>query len=501
MEKIYKIRLRNSVVNYIPVFLLLFACEDFLEKPPQGQLTQAAFPVTAADALAATNAAYYTLRDGNYHFGLFPLTDIMSDDARKGSNPGDQESTIGSYDKFQHINTETSLERWWATLYQGIRRANVVIVKVQEIDMNEDLKQQYIGEAKFLRALMYFDLVRAWGGVPLVTDLNPPLDLARNSEDEIYSIIEQDLLDAIAGLPEKSEEKLSDYGRATRGAAKALLARVYLFLGDFTNVEKYTLEMINSGEYSLEPDFVDANSVLGEQGVESVFEVGALGDKEGIENGGAFYANVQGVRGTPNRGWGFNRPSMDLLRSFEPGDPRKDKTVIFLGEVIDGVTILGDGLTPDVTLSGSDTLEIECYNQKTWTPGAIVAPTQGHNRRIIRYADVLLMAAEALNENGKSAQALTYLNQVRARARGGNNTLLPDITETNKDALRDLILKERRAELALEGLRFWDLVRTGKAETVLGPLGFVKGKHELFAVPQKEIDISQGRLTQNPNWE
>jgi hypothetical protein len=111
------------------------------------------------------------------------------------------------------------------------------------------------------------------------------------------------------------------------------------------------------------------------------------------------------------------------------------------------------------------------------------------------------MAAEALNENGKSAQALTYLNQVRARARGGNNSILPDIIETNKDALRDLILKERRAELALEGLRFWDLIRTGKAETVFGPLGFVKGKHELFAVPQKEIDISQGRLTQNPNWE
>jgi hypothetical protein len=321
---------------------MVAGCQNFLDKPPQGQLLSSNFPVTADDALAATNAIYYTLRDGNFHSGLFPILDIMSDDARKGSNPSDAASTIGPYDNFTFNPTEESLERWWTTLYQGIRRANVVIVKVPAIDMDQKLKDQYIGEAKFLRALFYFNLVRAWGGVPIVTDLNPPVNLTRASADDVYSLIEQDLKDAIDVLPLKSQEIPADYGRATKGAAESLLARVYLFIGDYPNVEKYSMDVINSGEYALEPDFADANSVKGEMGVESIFEIGALGEKEGIENGGDFYANVQGVRGTPNRGWGFNRPSMDLQHTFEAGDPRKDKTIIYLGEVLDGVKILGD---------------------------------------------------------------------------------------------------------------------------------------------------------------
>ena len=133
-------------------------------------------------------------------------------------------------------------------------------------------------------------------------------------------------------------------------------------------------------------------------------------------------------------------------------------------------------------------------------PGDNTTTQFGYHRRLIRYADVLLMAAEALNENGKPAEALPYLNMVRARARQGNNTILPDITTTVKSELSDKIMNERRHELGMEGWRFWDLVRTGRAATVLGPLGFVAGKHELFPVPQSEIDISQGTLSQNPNY-
>jgi hypothetical protein len=144
--------------------------------------------------------------------------------------------------------------------------------------------------------------------------------------------------------------------------------------------------------------------------------------------------------------------------------------------------------------------EIECYNQKVWIPGTSTAEQWGHNRRLIRYADVLLMAAEALNENNKSAEALVHLNKVRERARGGNSNILPDITTTDKTALRDIILEERRSELAMEGHRFWDLLRTGKAADVLGPLGFQTGKHEKLPIPQTEIDISQGTITQNPGW-
>lgn len=474
--------------------ILLNACEGFLDKAPQGRLTQSAFPVTEDDALLATNAVYSSLRNWFYNSGGFPILDIMSDDAHKGSNVNDAIATVGAYDKFQITTTQDGLDRWWATLYEGIKRANVVIEKVPSITMDESLKQNYIAEAKFLRALFYFDLVRAWGGVPIVTSTVPVLGLTRASSEDVYNLIETDLLDAIEDLPEKSARRNADLGRATKGAAKSLLAKVYLFQGDFVNAEKYALEVILSDEYDLEPVFADANGVIGEHGVESVLEVGASTD----EGAGGQYANTQGVRGTPNRGWGFNRPSLDLRNSFEPNDPRLDATIIDLGETLDGILILGDGTTPDETYDELDNLiEVECYNQKVWTPGSNTSTQENHNRRLIRYADVLLMAAEALNENNKPDQALIYLNRVRERAREGNLSILPDITETDKSALRLLILEERRHELALEGHRYWDLVRTGLAPSVLGPMGFITGKHELLPIPQNEIDISQGKLTQN----
>jgi starch-binding outer membrane protein, SusD/RagB family len=479
-------------------FSVLAGCEDFLEIKPQGQLTQEDFPTNQADALLATNAAYSTLRSWNYHSGGFPILDIMSDDAHKGSNPNDGLNTVGPYDNFTHTPTQDDLDRWWASLYQGIKRANVVVEKVPEIEMDNNLKNRYIGEARFLRGLYYFDLVRAWGGVPLVTTTVVPLQLPRASKEEIFDQVEQDLLSAVESLPEKSDYSPNDLGRASKGAAKALLARFYLFKGDFVNAEKYALEVIQSNEYDLEPDFEDANGKNGEHGVESVFEIGAMETEGAVGNQ---YANTQGVRGTPNRGWGFNRPSIDLRNAFEEEDPRLKLTIIDLGDVIDGILILGDGTTPDETFDEQGNLiEVESYNRKVWIPGTSTNTQFGHNRRLIRYSDVLLMAAEALNENGKPGEALVYLNRVRERARHGNNDILPDITTTNKDELRDLILFERRVELALEGHRFWDLVRTGKAAQLLGPLGYQQGKHELLPIPQNEIDISQGSLTQNPNW-
>jgi len=486
----------------LPLILIaaLFAvsCEDFLDVKPQGELTQEAFPTTPADAQLATNAAYSSLRSWYYHSGGYPILDIMSDDTRKGSNPNDQLNTLGPYDNFTITATQDGLDRWWATLYQGIKRANVVIEKVPSITMDNSLRTRYIAEARFLRGLYYFDLVRAWGGVPLVTTTTPPLKLERAHADTIYGQIIRDLEFAINNLPEKSQYEASELGRATKGAAKSLLAKVYMFKSDYVKAEPLLMEVINSGEYGLEPVFADANSKNGEHGTESVFEIGAMETEGSVGNQ---YANTQGVRGTPNRGWGFNRPTENLRNAFETGDPRLDATIIDLGEELDGVLILGDGTTPDVTYDDlGNILEVECYNQKVWIPGTSTNTQFGHNRRLIRYSDVLLMAAEALNKNGKAGQALTYLNQVRERAREGNTGILPDITTTNMDQLHDLIILERRYELACEGHRFWDLVRTGKAPQVLGSLGFVAGKHELLPIPQNEIDISQGTLSQNPNW-
>lgn len=481
--------------------IMVSGCADFLDKPLQGELTQSSFPVSADDAALATNAAYNILRVNSYNQGLFPILDIMSDDGRKGSNPDDAASTVGPYDNFTHIPTEGNISRWWSTLYEGVKRANVVIEKVPAIEMDNTQKNFYLGQAYFLRALFYFDLVRAWGGVPLVTSTSPAVGLPRAGKGEIYDLIESDLLQAIQFLPEKSTLPAIDLGRATKGAAKSLLTKVFLFEGDFVNAEKYAMEVINSGQYDLEPNFEDANSENGKLGVESVFEIVAL-PFEPLASGGNQYGNTQGVRGTPNRGWGFNRPSIDLQNSFEPNDPRLELTVIRLGEVLDGVLIVGDGQTPDETRDANNILiETECYNQKVWTPGTNVPTQFGHNRRILRYADVLLMAAEALNQNNKPNEALIQLNKVRARARGGNGAILADIVITNKTQLDNLIFSERRHELAMEGNRLWDLIRTGRAGSVLGPLGFTVGKDELLPIPQSEMDLTQNAWPQNPGWD
>lgn len=498
--------MKTRVMNYLGKGILIVSltivsgCEDFLDKPLQGELTQSSFPVSADDALLATNAVYNILRVNSYNQGLFPILDIMSDDGRKGSNPDDGASSVGPYDNFTHISTEGNISRWWSTLYEGVKRANVVIEKVPVITMDNTQKNFYLGQAYFLRALFYFDLVRAWGAVPLITTASPSIGLPRASKDEVYDLIESDLLQAIQFLPEKSTMAAIDLGRVTKGAAKSLLAKVFLFESDFVNAEKYTMEVINSGQYDLEANFEDANSEDGKLGVESIFEIVAL-PFEPLASGGNQYGNTQGVRGTPNRGWGFNRPSIDLQNSFEPNDPRLELTVIRLGEVLDGVLIVGDGQTPDETRDANNVLiETECYNQKVWTPGNNVPTQFGHNRRILRYADVLLMAAEALNQNNKPNEALVQLNKVRARARGGNGAILADIVITDKSQLDNLIFNERRHELAMEGNRLWDLIRTGRAGAVLGSLGFKVGKDELLPIPQSEMDLTQNSWEQNPGW-
>ncbi|MGM0580318.1 MAG: RagB/SusD family nutrient uptake outer membrane protein [Bacteroidota bacterium] len=477
--------------------VILFSCKDeFLEKPPQNLITQDNFPSNESDALAATNASYQVLRTGSYHRGFYPIDDVMSDDALKGSSPSDLQADLQPFDEFQHTVTNNFIANWWSALYTGVRRTNVVIGRVPEVNMDEELRARYIGEARFLRALYYSDLARGYGGVPLVKNSEINIDFTRSTLEETYDFIEADLRSAIEVLPEKSEYGPEDLGRATKGAARALLARVYLYQQEYDSAALFAEEVINSQQYALESNFESAFREETEFGMESVFEIGGIGVEGGVAAGNNDYTSGQGVRGTPNRGIGANRPSMDLIESFEDGDPRMDATVIFVGEVLDGIEIIGDSQTPDTT----DTGQIETYNQKIWVPGTTPFSNRAHNRRLIRYAEVLLIAAEALNRNGNTTQALIYLNEVRKRARQGDESILPNITETNPDLLEDLILRERRHELAMEGHRFWDVVRTGNAEAIFGPYGFQPNKHELLPIPQSELDITNGLLDQNPNW-
>ncbi len=485
------------------IVLLSTACnEEFLDRAPLGSLTAGNYPSSESEAISATNGIYNTLRIWGVNTGGFPLLDIMSDDSRKGSNPGDG-AQISQFDQFTFTPSDGNIENWYRTLYLGIRRAHLVLEKVPAIEMDEDLKNRLLAEARFLRGYFYSILARAFGDVPIVISSEPPSGLSKSTRQEVFDqIIFPDLQFAIAQLPEKSDYANEDLGRASKGSARALLARLYLFLGDFPNAEKYSLEVINSQQYDLEADLADIFNVAGEYGVESIFEVGALPESD-MALGGNQFANTQGIRGNPNYGWGFNRPAYDWMVFIGNVDPRLDASVIFLNEVVDGVLITGDASTPDTTYTDNtktEILEIEAYNQKTYASGDGASAIWGHNRRLIRYADVLLMAAEALNENGNSPQARVYLNEVRKRARGGNAAILPDITTTNQGQLRQEIYDERRRELFMEGLRFWDLVRTNRAASVLSAFGFVQGKNEIFPIPQAEIDISEGVITQDSRW-
>lgn len=480
--------------------------EGFLENPPLTTITDETFPTTERDALLVTNAAYSNLRNW-WYMGGYPLANIMSDDQTKGSEDGSNPD-LQEFEVFSFGPTHAYILSWYQTLFQSVRQANIVIERVPAIPMDEDLKLRYVAEARFLRAFSYFNLVRIFGGVPSVTVVNPPRVLPRATEMEIYDeIIIPDFLHAASFLPEKSAYPVGDLGRATRGAAKAMLARVYLHVNashvpaQMDSVAKYAMEVVNSGEYSLDPDFSHVFSFDGENGSGSIFELGAL-PEGGRNRGGNQYGNTQGVRGSPNWGWGFGHPTIDIINSFEEGDPRMDASIIFLGEMLDGTLIEGSNLTSDTVYNDSnEIIAIECYNQKVYADGAVTTQDSwGHNRRLIRYADILLMAAEALNELGNANQALNYLNEVRARARGNNPTVLPDIIETDRELLRQIIWDERRHELAFEDIRFFDLKRQGRMNEVLAPLGFTSGKNEVLPIPQQEIDLSEGMMIQNPNY-
>ena len=483
----------SFAILFMMVFLAPSCSDDFLDNPPQGFLTDGQFPESAADALRAVNAMYSDLRVWQVYYGGYPIVDIMSDDAHKGSNPGDgiNMSLFESYSFGANIG---ELGSWYASLYEAIKSTHVVIDKVPAIEMDEADKTRYIAQARFLRALHYFQLVRSFGDVPKVMALNPPGDLPKSPKAEIYNeIIIPDLIFARDNLPSKNEWASADLGRATKHAAQSLLAKAYLYTNQYPLAADEAMEVVNSGLYDLELDYSSAFRPEGEFGIESIFEVGALPFGTGAEGGNQF-ANTQSVRGTPNRGWGFNRPSLDLINSFEEDDIRMEATVIFLQEVIDGVLIEGDGPTPDETLDeDGNVVQIETYNQKVWVPGSSTQEPYGYNVKEMRYGEVLLIAAEALNESGSSGLALTELNKIRLRAG------LDDITETDQTLLREIILTERRHEMALEQERFYDLVRTGNAPSVLGPLGFVSGKHENFPIPASELLLNSS-LTQNSGW-
>lgn len=490
--------MKKHILSAIPFILLLFVLsnckEEFLEKTSPGSLAADNFFKTAEHAVWGTNAVYEHLRDWQVHvFSFIGMTDIVSDDADKGSTVNDA-SFLKEIDDFTFDASNVGPGTVWGGYYRGIYRANVAIQNIPLIDMDETLKARLIGECKFLRAYFYFNLVRWFGDIPLITKplSGDEFEQVRMPVNDVYALIKQDLNDAIAALPLKSKYPSLELGRATKGAAQGLLAKVHLTLNEFQAAETLLLEVINSGEYALMADYKQIFTPAGENAEESLFEVQAAAFDQNIA--GSQYNEVQGVRGTPNLGWGFNRPSDDLVSSYEIGDPRREATILYPGEVLpDGSDVVQDN--PNIVN--------ERYNQKAWVPEHDGGNGNGPgNIRLLRYADVLLMAAEVLNENDKPQQALEYLNAIRTRARGNRNGVLPNVTTTDKNVLRNRVWQERRVELALEQQRWFDLLRTNRAASAMQKVGknFISGKHELFPIPQTEVDLSAGSITQNPGY-
>ncbi len=472
--------------------LILSGCQDeFTEIAPQGQLTSANFWQNEEHAELATNAVYEHLRAWEVHvFSFIGMTDIISDDADKGSFTNDAPFLL-EIDNFTFTPTNVAPLTVWDGYYQGIFRTNQCIEFIPGIDMDENLKSRLVAESRVVRAYFYLNLVRWFGDVPLILKTLGPDEFQqpRVPADQIFQQIIADLEAGEAILPETYPS--SETGRITKWVAKGLLMRVYLTLKGFPRAEQYALEIINSGQFDLFPNYAQLFREEAENSVESIFEIQS---GEGQRNSSQ-YNQVQGVRGVPNLGWGFNRPSDDLIRSYEPGDPRLQATVLYVGEVLpDGTALVED----NPNLTG------ERFNQKSF----VSIPESGNNAwgpgniRNMRFAEVLLTAAETLNENGKSQEALVHLNRVRARARGNNPNILPDITTTDQAELRGIIWHERRVELALEQHRWFDLLRQDRVADVMKGVGkpFVEGKHELFPIPQNEIDLSGGSLSQNPGY-
>jgi hypothetical protein len=485
-------------------------CKDFLDTQRQGEYTTENYPYpqggTPYDQFLFS--AYDALRAYNFvSDGFMVVTSIRSDDADKGSTPTDGGADVIGMDNFPAI-TNGRVNTLWSEYYVMINRCNKIIDEVNnntEIVATPAMKLQAEAEAKFLRAYSYFFLVRAYGRVPLVDKISDVVANVKQSEPaEIYALIESDLQFAAVNLPLSWDKKF--IGRSTKGAANGLLAKVYLYQKKWAMAMASANAVMNSGQYDLSTPYAKIFSEDGENSRESVFEIQGTASATVKSANGIQYASIQGVRGSGvwNMGWGWNMPSAALEAAYEPGDPRKTRTILYTSTAT----------TPGITMYGETTpvgLPNPKYNQKVYTsPGfrASINDNFGYwmNVRILRYADVVLMYAEAANEVGGAGNitaAQTALNSVRARARNGNNAILPNVTTTDQAALRNAIRQERRVELAMEHERFFDIVRWGidaEAMQAAGKTAYNPNRDRLLPIPQQQIDLSKGILVQNPGY-
>ncbi|MBC3784149.1 RagB/SusD family nutrient uptake outer membrane protein [Spirosoma utsteinense] len=486
---------------------VLTACNDFLNTPPQGQIGEAAVRSDPAAAQSLVTGIYNTMWQGGMHgFDFVGMTNIASDDADKGSSPADGANTFGTLDNLTVTPSVGNLDNVWATYFRAIARANQALSLIPLSPAEAATRNQLEGEVRFLRAYFYFNLVRFFGGVPLIVDV-PPVDeinntalQARASQEEVYAQIASDLRYAVNALPIKTQTQT---GKATKAAAMAMLAKVYLYQKNYQQAYALTDSIIKNqaGTYDLLPNYATIWRETGANSVESIFEV-QTGINLSCDAAIELYSVSQGPRAGGRRGWsdlgfGFGTPSASLVAEYEPNDVRRAATIMFINPAPQG-TVLWDGFR----VPSRDSVENDRYNYKSYHSRTSERNCGNNDRlpknlRIMRLGEVLLIHAEAALATGRNAESLVDINRLRTRAG------LP--AQTTIDLAK--IWHERRVELGMEHDRFFDLVRQesvqpGRAVQAFAAHGktFTKGKNEVFPIPQNQIQLSGGALTQNPGY-
>jgi len=475
------------IIGLLIITLTLSSCGDkFIELDPISTVNTELLYKTNEDFEGALIGCYAVLREQYKRYWIF--TDLRSDDS--WHQLGNSVRNI-SINNFTIDPNEGTLRSLWLDYYKLIYLANEILTRIEDVEPTSVTKKdQFVGEASFLRALAYFDLVRFFGDVPLLLrplSISEAYQTGRESVPVVYEAIIQDLLVAEASLP--SSYSGIELGKPTSGAAKSLLGKVFLTVKDYGKAEEKLQEVTTMG-YKLLDNFEDLfDYSKDEHHSEYIFDVEY---ESGLGDLGSPFSNVflpKSVGSTADRYFGVvggaeenNNPTMDLLNAYDEGDLRRDITVTD-----------GRGFYDDEGVFHSF-VQIETFSRKHMAPttGLYDSPV---NWKILRYADVLLMYAEVLNENGKTIESLNFLNQVRKRAG------LPDFSSSDKDEIRQAVLKERRLELALEGHRWFDLLRTGNAFSVLQSEG-MKEFMNVYPIPLGEIRVinNESVLNQNPGY-
>lgn len=459
------------------------SCKKFLDKKLLGQYTPGNFFTSDANAQMALSAAYAQLSFvSGASNAIWVLGDVASDDAIKGGQPGDQ-ADFDAIDQFNILPTNSAVEAVWRRYYDGVFRCNVVLdgLPAENTAVSDPVKRAVTAEARFLRAYYYFNLAVCYGDIPLHLKVETPEELQSPAlpQDSIFRQVEQDCLAAAPDLPDATHGQY--LGGASKWAALSLLAKTYLFHSSLPNhfqlAAQYAQQVVDSKQYSLTKEYWDNFDAAKKDNTEAIFTVNHITGAQPIQG------NELNAWFSPRSltGYGFFYPTQDLVDNFETGDPRLDYTV---GR--EGHPYFDRDFDPSWSTTGYITKKMV----QPLSEVPIGKKNDGSvNYEAIRYADVLLILAEALNEGGNSAGALAPLDSVRSRVS------LPAVTTTDQAQLRDAIRKERRSELAMEFHRFFDVIRYGSAyaTSVLskGAPNFNYDKNKWFPIPQSERDTNK----------